>query len=108
MPPKPTRTPAPLAPFDLKAFLTASGVTARTARFAANAPVFAQGGQATSVFYVLQGGVKLSVVSSTGKEAVVAMLGPHDFLGGGCLAGQPVRMATATAVEPTTLLRIQK
>jgi CRP-like cAMP-binding protein len=60
------------------------------------------------VFYVQDGGVKLSVLSSAGKEAVVAMLGPGDFFGEGCLAGQPVRMGTAKAVMKTTLLRIPK
>ena len=70
--------------------------------------MFAQGGQATSVFYIQAGGVKLSVLSSSGKEAVVAMLGPGDFFGEGCLAGQPLRMGTATAVVATSVLRIQK
>jgi CRP-like cAMP-binding protein len=70
--------------------------------------VFAQGTQANSVFYILDGGVKLSVLSSAGKEAVVAMLGRGDFFGEGCLAGQPLRMGTATAVVPTAVLRINK
>ena len=70
--------------------------------------MFAQGGPASSVFYIQEGGVKLSVLSSTGREAVVAMLGAGDFFGEGCLAGQPVRMGTATAVVPTSVLRIQK
>ena len=60
------------------------------------------------MFYLVQGGVKLSVLSSTGKEAVVAMLGPGDFFGEGCLAGQAVRMGTAAAVVPSAILRIQK
>ena len=80
----------------------------RIVRFARGAVVFAQGAQANSVFYIQDGGVKLSVLSSAGKEAVVAMLGPGDFFGEGCLAGQPLRMGTATAVVPTTVLRIQK
>jgi CRP/FNR family cyclic AMP-dependent transcriptional regulator len=83
-------------------------VSRRIVRFARGAIVFAQGAQATSVFYIQDGGVKLSVVSSAGKEAVVAMLGPGDFLGEGCLAGQPQRMGTATAIIPTTVLRIHK
>jgi CRP-like cAMP-binding protein len=58
--------------------------------------------------YIQQGGVKLSVVNGIGKEAVVAVLGPGDFLGEGCLAGQPMRMGTATAITPTTLLIIEK
>jgi CRP-like cAMP-binding protein len=60
------------------------------------------------VFYVQEGGIKLSVLSSTGKEAVVAMLGPGDFFGEGCLAGQLLRMGTATAVMRTALLRVPK
>ena len=83
-------------------------MSARTVRFATGAVVFAQGAQANSVFYLQEGGVKLSVLSSAGKEAVVAMLGPGDFVGEGCLAGQPVRMGTATAVIGTALLRIPK
>jgi CRP/FNR family cyclic AMP-dependent transcriptional regulator len=102
----PARTP--LAPFDVRGFLKSAGVSRRIIRFARDAVVFSQGGQANSVFYIQEGGVKLSVLSAAGKEAVVAMLGPHDFFGEGCLAGQPLRMATASAVVPTTVLRIQK
>jgi len=58
--------------------------------------------------YLQEGGVKLSVVSESGKEAVVAMMGPGDFFGEGCMAGQPVRMGTATAVTPSTVLVIDK
>jgi CRP-like cAMP-binding protein len=70
--------------------------------------VFAQGAAAKDVFYLLEGGVKLSVLSSTGREAVVAILGPGDFFGEGCLTGQSQRMGTATAVMPSAVLRIQK
>src|SRR5829696_4672251 len=104
--PSPVRPPPPL--FDLQAFLKSTGMAPRTVRFATGAAVFAQGAQANSVFYVQEGGVKLSVLSSAGKEAVVAMLGPGDFFGEGCLAGQPLRMGTATAVMRTALLRIPK
>ena len=107
MPPRPSPVRAP-PPFDVQAFLKSAGMSARTVRFATGAVVFAQGLQANSVFYVQEGGVKLSVLSSAGKEAVVAMLGPGDFLGEGCLAGQPLRMGTATAVMRTALLRIPK
>jgi CRP-like cAMP-binding protein len=105
---KPTRLTQPPAPFDLQTFLRASGVSARLVRCASTAVVFAQGATATSVFYVQDGRVKLSVVSSTGREGVVAILGPGDFVGEGCLAGQPRRMGTAIAVEPSVLLRISK
>ena len=108
MPPKP-RPAVPTPPaFDVQAFLKSASLTPRTVRIASGAVVFAQGTQANSVFYVQEGGVKLSVLSSAGKEAVVAMLGPGDFLGEGCLAGQPLRMGTATAVMRTALLRIPR
>ena len=108
MPPKPSLAPAPPTAFDVQAFLKSARMSSRTVRFATGAVVFAQGAQANSVFYVQEGGMKLSVLSSAGKEAVVAMLGPGDFFGEGCLAGQPLRMGTATAVMRTTLLRVPK
>ena len=108
MPPKPRAVrPAPPA-FDVQAFLKSAQVSPRTVRFTPGAVIFAQGAQANSVFYVQEGAIKLSVLSSGGKEAVVAMLGPGDFVGEGCLAGQPLRMGTATAVMRTTLLRIPR
>jgi len=106
--PAKSRAPAPLSPLDVFAFLEAQGVTARSARYARGAVLFAQGAPASSVFYLKEGGVKLSVLSSEGKEAVVAMLGPGDFLGEGCLAGQPLRMGSATAVVATVALRLAK
>ncbi len=107
MPPKsPARADPP--PFDVEAFLKSAGVSPRTVRFSTGAVVFAQGAQANSVLFVQEGGVKLSVLSSGGKEAVVAILGVGDFFGEGCLAGQPLRMGTAKAVMRTTLLRIAK
>ena len=108
MPAKPSSARPLPAQFDMRAFLDSTGVARRILRFARGSVVFAQGTQANSVFYIQDGGVKLSVLSSAGKEAVVGMLGPGDFFGEGCLAGQPVRMGTATAVVPTTVLRIQK
>jgi CRP/FNR family transcriptional regulator, cyclic AMP receptor protein len=98
--------PSP-APFDVASFLKAQGVSARTVRYASGV-VYTQGGRADSVFYIKDGGVKLSVLSSGGKEAVVAMLGPGDFFGEGCLAGQPFRMGTAAVTEQTSALRIPK
>jgi CRP-like cAMP-binding protein len=105
-----TKSPPASQPtaFDVHAYLESAAVSRRSVRFAAEATIFVQGSQANSVFYLQQGGVKLSVLSSTGKEAVVAMLGPGDFFGEGCLAGQPLRMSTAAAVVPTTVLRIPK
>jgi CRP/FNR family cyclic AMP-dependent transcriptional regulator len=94
--------------FDVQEFLDTAGVSRRVVRFARGGRVFAQGSPATSVFYIQSGQVKLSVLSTSGKEAVVAMLGPGDFCGEGCLAGQPRRMGTATALGPTIVLRIAK
>src|SRR6202008_2226916 len=70
--------------------------------------VFRQGDAGKDVFYIQSGGVKLSVLSRTGKEAVVAMLGPGDFFGEGCLAGQPLRMGSATAITPSVILLVGK
>ena len=108
MPAKPTPIrPAPPV-LDVLAFLTSARMSPRSVRFATGAVIFAQGAQANSVFYIQEGGVKLAVLSSGGKEAVVAMLGPGDFFGEGCLAGQPLRMCTAKAVMRSALLRIPK
>ena len=77
-------------------------------KYARSAVIFSQGDPATDVFYIQQGSVKLSVLSRTGKEAVVAILGPGDFFGEGCLAGQPRRMATASALGVSTVLVVEK
>src|SRR4030095_9727492 len=98
----------PLSPFDVRACLDSAGISRRIVRYARASGVFAQGGPANSVVYIQQGGGKLSVLSPTGREAIVAMLAPGDFFGEGCLAGQPLRMGSATALVPTTVLRIQK
>ena len=94
--------------FDLKCFLDSPGPGRRVAKFGAKRKVFGQGDSATNVMYIQDGGVKLTVVNETRKEAVVAILGPGDFFGEGCLAGQPVCMATATTTAPTTVLIIDK
>jgi len=94
--------------FDLQAFLDRSGVARRIETFQKSHKIYSQGDTAKGVNYIQEGGVRLSVVSAGGKEAVVALLGPGDFFGEGCLASQPVRMATATAVAPTSVLFIEK
>ena len=94
--------------FDPQAFLDSAGVARRITEFRRNEAIFSQGEAAGNVIYIQKGGVKLSVVNETGKEAVVAMLGPSDFLGEGCMTGQTVRMGTATAITPTTALVIGK
>jgi CRP/FNR family cyclic AMP-dependent transcriptional regulator len=102
------RTPGPPPGFDVPAFLHIADASRRAVKFAPAAKVFAQGAQANSVFYLESGSVKLSVVSTTGKEAVVAIIDQGNFFGEGCIAGQPLRMSTATAVENTRALRIPK
>ncbi len=72
------------------------------------ATIFGQGDPASSIMYVEAGAVRLSVLSHTGKEAIVAVLDPGNFFGEGCLAGQTLRMATATAMAPCTVLAIDK
>ncbi len=95
-------------PFDVNAFLASAGLSRRVTQLAAGTVVFAQGAAANTVFYIQDGTVKLSVLSAAGKEAVVAMLGPGEFFGEGCLAGQTRRMGSATAITATTVLRIAK
>jgi CRP-like cAMP-binding protein len=94
-------------PFDVDAFLSSSGSARAVREYPAGAVVFAQGDPADSVVYIRAGGVRLSVVSRTGREAVVAMLGPGDFVGESALAGQRLRIATATAVVLTTAVMIE-
>ena len=94
--------------FDAQAFLDSAGIARRVKAFKRAEIVYSQGDAAKSVLYLQEGGVKLSVVSEVGKEAVVAILGPGDFFGEGCLAGQPIRMGTATAITPTTVMVIEK
>jgi CRP-like cAMP-binding protein len=76
--------------------------------YARGATIFAQGDTCEGVLYIQSGGVKLSVMSKTGREAVVAMLGPGDFFGEGCLAGQPLRMGSATSIAASVILLVAK
>ena len=94
--------------FDVNAFLASAGLSRRVTQLEAGSVIFAQGATANAVFYLQDGAIKLSVLSSAGKEAVVAVLGPGDFFGEGCLAGQPRRMGSATAIAATTVMRIPK
>jgi CRP-like cAMP-binding protein len=94
--------------FDAQAFLESADVARGVGQFAQGEPIFRQGDASTEVFYISSGGVKLSVVSKAGREAVVAMLGPGDFFGEGCLTGQTVRVGSATATTPSAIMRIAK
>jgi CRP/FNR family cyclic AMP-dependent transcriptional regulator len=94
--------------FDAQVFLDTAGVARRMKEFNKAEAIYSQGDAATNVFYLQKGIVRLSVVSEGGKEAVVATLGPGDFFGEGCLAGQSIRMGTAVAISPVTALLIEK
>ena len=94
--------------FDAQAFLDSSGVAKTVMEYGRGETIFTQGDACEDVLYIQTGGVKLSVLSKTGKEAVVAMLGPGEFFGEGCLAGQPVRMGSATAITPSVILAVGK
>ena len=90
--------------FEAQAFLDSTGVARKIVEYQKNATIFTQGNVSKHVMYIQKGRVKLSVVNELGKEAVIAMLGPGDFFGEGCLAGQKVCMGTAMATTPTTVL----
>ena len=94
--------------FNAQAFLDSAGLARKVKQFRRREIIFSQGDPARHVLYIQQGGVKLSVVSESGKEAVVALLGPGDFFGESCLAGHSVRMSSAATVTPSTLLLIEK
>jgi CRP-like cAMP-binding protein len=94
--------------FDAQAFLDSAGVARKVAQYEKAERIYSQGDAAASVMYIQKGGIKLSVVNQVGKEAVVAMLGSGDFFGEGCLAGQHLRMGTATTIIPTSVLVIEE
>jgi CRP/FNR family cyclic AMP-dependent transcriptional regulator len=95
-------------PVDWEPFLAGISHGKTVIEYGANRTIFWQGEPADSVFYLRQGKVKLAVTSQQGKEAIVALLGAGEFFGEGCLAGQPLRIATATAMTDCTLARIEK
>jgi CRP/FNR family transcriptional regulator, cyclic AMP receptor protein len=94
--------------FNAQAFLDSASMTRKVKKYKRAEVIYSQGNAAKNIMYLQEGGVQLSVVSQAGKEAVVAILGPGDFFGEGCLAGQPVRMGTAAAITPSTVLVIEK
>jgi CRP/FNR family cyclic AMP-dependent transcriptional regulator len=94
--------------FNVRMYLASVGLARKVVEYQRSEKAYCQGDPATDVLYVQKGRIKLSLVNEVGKEAVVAMLGPGDFFGEGGLAGQTVRMGTATAITPTTLLVIEK
>lgn len=94
--------------FNAQAFLDSAGIAPKGVAYPRAATIFAQGDASSSVMYIQKGSVKLSVTSKTGREAVVATLGPGEFFGEGCLAGQPLRMGDATAMTPSRILVLKK
>jgi len=94
--------------FNAQAFLDSAGFAKKIVAYRRTEVIFTQGDQCEHVLYIQKGGVKLSVLSKAGREAVVAMLGPGEFFGEGCLAGQSVRMGSATATTDSTILRVDK
>ena len=94
--------------FNAQAFLDSAGIAKTIAEYGREETIFTQGDVCKHVMYIQTGGVKLSVLSENGREAIVAMLGPGDFFGEGCLAGQPIRIGSATAITPSVILLIDK
>jgi CRP/FNR family cyclic AMP-dependent transcriptional regulator len=95
-------------PFDPKEFLAKVGGGRTISKYRKNQKLFSQGDLADSVFYVQKGRIKISILSEHGKEAVVALLGKDEFSGEGCLTGQKLRIATATAMTDCEVMRLDK
>jgi CRP/FNR family cyclic AMP-dependent transcriptional regulator len=97
-----------LSRFSVETFLASAGMFRRVVEYRGSEKIYSQGEPAKDVMYIQKGGIKLSVINELGKEAVVAVLGPGDFFGEGSMAGQSMRMGTASTITPTTLLVIEK
>jgi CRP-like cAMP-binding protein len=97
-----------LAPFDDGTFLTSVGAGRSSTTFQPKQVVYRQGDPSDAVYYIESGKIQLTVVSEHGKEAVIAMLGPSEFFGEGCIAGQPLRMASASVTAKSAIIRIEK
>jgi CRP/FNR family cyclic AMP-dependent transcriptional regulator len=96
------------AAFNVQTFLESAGLARKIVKFEPDEVIFTQGDPCDHVFYIQKGDVKLSVLSKAGREAVVAMLRAGEFFGEGCLAGQPIRMGTATATSDSSILIVDK
>jgi CRP/FNR family cyclic AMP-dependent transcriptional regulator len=94
--------------FEFHQFLLTNGVASSAIHFQTNDKIFSQGDLCDALFYIQKGRVKLSVISRQGKEAIIAILGPGDFVGEACLRGQRVHLASATALVPSSVLKIDK
>ena len=107
-PTRPSIEPPPDTTFEVQALFDSGGVATTLVEYRRDEVIFRQGDPCERVFYIRQGGVKISVLSKRGREAVVAILRPGDFFGEGGLAGQPVRMGTATATTVTAILSVDQ
>src|SRR4029077_12685855 len=105
---KTARAPGNQPTFDLRAFLDTAGLSRKIIKFRPAETIYSQGDSAKGVYYIQKCGTRLSVINAGGKEAVVAILGPRDFFGEGCMVGQPVCMGTSTATGATSILFIEK
>jgi len=105
---KAAQTPGNQPAFDLRVFLDTAGLSRKILKFRPSETIYSQGDSAKGVYYIQKGGARLSVINTGGKEAVPATLGPGDFFGEGCMAGQPISMGTATAIGVTSILFIEK
>src|SRR5271169_5523222 len=108
-PARPSRPRQPKRRFDPNTFLAQAGIGRTVLRYGPKQSIFSQGELADAVFYIQEGKARISVVSKQGKEATIALLGPGDFMGEGCIAGhQPHRLETATAIIDCFVLKIKK
>ena len=105
---RPVVAPKSQRPFNAEAYLASTGPARKVVKYRRGDVGFAQGDPATDIRYIQKGAIKISVLSRIGKEAVVAILSPGDFFGEGALAGQSVRIETATAITPSSVLIIEK
>src|SRR6266404_6057410 len=105
---KAAQTPGNQPAFDLRAFLDTAGLSRKILKFRPSETIYSQGDSAKGVYYIQKGGARLSVINAGGKEAVLAILGPGDFFGEGCMAGQPISMGSATSIGVTSILFIEK
>jgi CRP/FNR family transcriptional regulator, cyclic AMP receptor protein len=95
-------------PFEAGVYLRTSGVKRKVVQYRKGQTIFSQGDTGNAVLYLQSGVVKITVNSSVGKEAVIALLEPGDFLGEGCISGQPLRVSTAIAMGPVSVLEVEK
>jgi CRP/FNR family transcriptional regulator, cyclic AMP receptor protein len=102
------KKPKKTEPFGVQEYLSNAGVSRRIAKFKKGQVIFSQDDPCDNVLYIQSGNAKLTIVNPQGKEAVLAIVGPGDFLGEGCIIGNPVRMATATAIAPLNAMSIAK